>query len=487
MLVAYLLNQNSDQSLRIESTSGNLCVSNSYDAVLKFLVHSAPFAMRDDPRVVWKLSEFVSYIKTILPPFAVKELEGEYHRATWEANDHRYRLYHRPQKFFAISYDHREVTFYELDQFFHDVPEPQTIKQVQLYADQLRGAFARLGITKVSNLKSPIAVVEDSGLLDDIYINLPDPGDIPSGVKEYATMVDAFGAWVSAYQLGYFPDAYTYDVTSSYPAQAIKLLSLDGAEYKYSRKMLDGATYGFLHGDLYIEPSYWDSPIVAPADDIVTNPVGKLSGYFTLAQVQHVTRCKKGRFELKSGHFVFTTQETRPFLDVMTKYYNARADSELMSMICKRIIDGIIGRLGEFREDKPTEFTNPVYHTLIRTGAALHVSEFIEQNNITQPELIYVNTDEVITPRHIPLPKTNGIGQWRAEQEPVLVLSPSIIFEGEACNALVSQIKENPKSTKVQEYRLVTLAGVQNRDFPKFPRSAGDLLKNIYESEPILA
>ncbi len=497
-LASYRVTQLENKGLSIEG-NGKVCVSSDYKVVLPFLVCSSDPHPRELPRCVWNLAELVNCIKSILPKFALVELESEKHRATWEDNGTRYRLFYQPGKFFGVhagGYGY-ETDYYELDQFFPDDREMASIQDVEQAADELVAAFAALGVKQITNLKSPVAVVETSGLLQTAFKALPPPSDIPGEVKEYATLSDTWGAWSSAYQVGYWPKgaSFSYDIASCYPSIANKLQSLYGAVYRPSKTMLYGAHWGFVKGTLYINPESslaWCSPIVAPVgNDMVANPIGKVKGVFTLGQVKYIERHGMGEFKLEDGWFIFLKSGVLPFVPVMTALFKLRANGGLLSQIIKRVIDGLIGRLGEYHGNEPTATCNPVYHSLIRNSASLIVGEFLIKNNITQEELIHVNTDGFRTTRQLDLPSQASIGKWRADpSEETIVLSPEMVLEGGRCTPLLDAISKDKRGVSYdingKSVNLMSLAVEQDRYFPKYPASGGELLRGVFNSKPIV-
>lgn len=483
----------------IECSNGQASEFKTYGEILSFITHGTGLP-HYATLVVWSLKDFVPVVLDLLPEIWRKELE-QGKRATWEDKGCRYRLYLQraagdttEYKFFGINTGyaggHNEVNLYELDQFFPDIEEPQTVQGVQALADELEQTFKILGATNVKSLKSPVAVLEENGVLDKLYKNLPDTSKIPSVVKEWAIECDTFAVWQDCYQIGYWDEAYSYDVSSCYPGWAIKLLSLEDAVYTYSEKPMEGAQYGFLRGTLTIDPTHphaWCSPIVFPSDDSQTCPVGKLKGIFTLDQVNGIVRRGMGKFKLDKGIFIFTKSKYRPFKDVMTQMFGKRQLSPLMSQVAKRVIAGIIGRLGEYHDNQPTPFTNPVYHALIRTRASLQVGAGIIDQGIEQNELIHVNTDGFWATKKLDLPTKADIGQWRFDGvHKVLTLSSRIIRKDDMATEYVNEIKQRLKSSRYENFNLLALIDRQDRIFDDFPKTGQQLLKNKYISSPVV-
>lgn len=486
-----------DKGISLECSNGQKVTdSKYYGEILDFLVDQ-PIS-KDIPRTVWSLTDLVKAIEPFLPREAqsqFKEKTRNGYGATWIADSYRTRIFFQPDKFFSINrrkegvYGDNEVTFYELEQFFPDRKDISTVQDVQKCADKLTDVFSLLGVNKITNLSSPVRAIEESGLLDEVYKTLPDPAKIPPGCQEYATLSNAYGAWCSAYQVGYWQQSYSYDIASAYPFIASNLLSLEGAEYKYSKSMICDANYGFVKGTLTINPEHpyaFCSPIVKAIGDDEGNPAGKIKDCFTLGQVKFIEKNGMGRFELKDGHFIFCNSKELPFHSVMHKYYEMRSHSELASMVCKRVIAGIIGRLGQFINDEPTKYTNAVYHSLIKNTASLIVAKNIMQNGIKPEELLHVNTDGFHTTRKLDYPQKASMGAWRGDDEgKLIVLSPDDILEGDKCDPVLEAINADKKNTCFLDYDLMALSREQNRYFPKFPTTGGELLKNHYQSEAI--
>lgn len=503
-LPAFYVVPNRDHQMIDEGTVAITCYNGasittaSYTEALRFLIEQPTNLPKDIPRVVWNLADFIAALKRVLPAQYVADLESDQRRATWEEGEQRYRIFYQLGKFLGVHAGRYgdETTFYELDQFFPQDAEITCVEDVQRLTDELAAVFQSVGVSKITNLKSPVAVIEESGLLDEVYKTIPDPGAIPTGCMEFATYTDAWGAWCSAYQVGYWEKAYSYDMASCYPSLASKLLSLEGAKIVQSRKMLYDARYGFVKGKLFINPDHpwaFASPIVGPIDrEDIGNPVGSLKeDYYTLGQVKFIERAGMGRFELNAragGWFIYPQSTAMPFAAVMEDYYRKRAAGDLANMVCKRVIDGIIGRMGQYIQDKPTVYTNPVYHSLIRNTASIMLAMFIQTQNITKNELLHVNTDGLHTSKEIDLPrKVNAMGQWRSEEPGTLVvLSPEVVLEGPRCECLVEAIKADQKATVyMEEFDLQRLRMEQNRYFPQYPESGSTLLRRQYKSEAV--
>ncbi len=499
-IIAFRVEQLSDRVVSAQCSNGKNLVTGDYRKLLSFMVNEPESYPKSTPRVVWNLSYFYSCVRSLLPDFAVKMLDDKQRRAEWNDQGMRYRLFYQTGKFFGIHAGGwgQEITVYELDQFFEEHPDVSTIEAVQEAADALVAAFAELGVVNIENLNSPVSVLENAGVVADAYKALPDPGEIPGEVSEYAVLSNVYGAWHSAYQVGYWPKgaSYSADISSCYPSIAAGLVSLEGAEYKHSKKPIEGALYGFLKGTMFVDPASpfaFCSPILAGDGDTATNYVGKLRGVFTLGQVSFIERHRMGTFTLKDGYYITPRPGLpRPLAAPMQKLYAMRSRGGLVSFLAKRAMNGILGRLDEYRENNtvPTENTNAVYHSIIVNYAGCKVADYLIQNEFTQDELIHVATDGFHSTRMLPLPPRSAMGQWRTEgSDDLIVLSPNTILRGEQCRELVKTIRSNKKTTRYvigdTVYDLTSLAADQDRYFDKYPATGGDLLRRSYSSQPL--
>ena len=502
-VISYHVAQPAEGIVLVECCDSQTCVTDDYRKLYHFITRATGHALI--PRVVWSLRDTVPILLSLLPEHIRKEV-SESNRATWEDKGLRYRVYvqcsaHDPSDYKFFSTNVRgagqasfEVNVYELDQFFPDDREPSSIAEVQSCVVELLACFESFGVSGVKALKSPVAVIEESGLLDELYESLPDPAGIPAAVKAWAVEVDTFAVWQSAFQVGYFSKVYSYDISSCYPGRAIKLLDLTGAEYRYSRKILADAAYGFLQGKLTINPDHpraWCSPVVFPVSNYgQTNPVGVIKGKFTLEQVRYIQQSGLGEFKLSSGWFIFPKSNRQPFADVMQQLYQQRQQSLLASQFGKRVIDGIIGRLGEFHDNIPTPRTNPVYHALIRTGASLQVGRFLWEKQVKQSDLVLVNTDGFYTLSLLSgVPERADIGEWRYDgTQRLLVLSSQKYRTDESCDYLLDEIRANLDGYRydsVGGINLLTLWNDQERVFKDFPQMGVELLSRVYNSDSV--
>jgi len=268
--------------------------------------------------------------------------------------------------------------------------------------------------------------------------------------------------------------------------------------------------YGFLHGDLYINPlsdhAYCSPVLTRLLDGQLTNAVGHLStDFYSLDLIRHVYRYDMGEFKVKSAWYIHPrggVHPRLPFQSLMSGLFQQRTQSPLRSYFVKRVMTGIIGKMLETRKDKDGnikygDLYNPIYHGIILAKVACRVSEFIIENGITKEELVHVGVDGVKTTKYLPhIPQVAGMGQWRRnDPEPTIILSPAGIYtpkrspQGVSLPILQAMLEANPQSSRYSfdgwELDLRTLQARQNRKYDKLPRTGGALLGECYQSEPI--
>ena len=185
----------------IQDSLGHSISTRNPGELLSWLMDSATTTHpRSSLRAFWDLDSSTQLILSLLPA-EVRASIAKTNRATWS----HYRLFYIPGKMFAINKSHDEVTFYDLSQYFPDDPEPTSIQQVQQKADLLLQTLSDLGILSPTNLTSPVAIAEASGLLKKYQSStIPTIFDAPEPyweAYEYALQCTP-REWVSNYQIG---------------------------------------------------------------------------------------------------------------------------------------------------------------------------------------------------------------------------------------------------------------------------------------------
>jgi hypothetical protein len=161
-------------------------------------------------------------------------------------------------------------------------------------------------------------------------------------------------------------------------------------------------------------------------------------------------------------------------------------------------MNGIIGKLLETRKNPDGsvkeygEIYNPIYHSIITSDTRLKVFAFLVGHNITREELVHIGVDGIEIKRHISLPTSALMGQWRDKgSQPAIVLSPGAIinakrkFKGIAYPEILEEINRRPNSWKYGDIDLRRLSKNQTRVFANLPQTGLDLLCKTYLSNPL--
>ncbi len=460
-------------------------------------------------RAFWDLDSAVALLASKLPE-PVRESLAKTNRAVWNG----YRIFSIPSKMFSVNKSHDEVTFYDLSQYYPDDPEPTTAQEAQAKADFLLQTLTDLGIAPITRLASPVAVAEGSDLLKGYQSTIPTIFDAPTPyweAFEYALQCTP-REWVSAYQVGSWEDGlYDYDLSSAYAHAASQLIDLRDCQFTKSETMLGGSYYGFVYGDLYIDPKHpyaFCSPVVVNLDGKLCNPVGHLpTDYYPLDLIRFIDRYQMGEFKLKSGWFLSPYNAVRPrqpFKELMPKLYTERSQSPLASYFLKRVMNGIIGRMLEVRKDsggntvKYSDLYNPIYHAIITSQTKIRVAEFIIQNGITEQELVHVGVDGIKSTHYLPLPEhSSRMGQWVCKgSQPTVILSPGRVYtavrprNGATYHLLQAITQVHPNSTRYEfngtTVDLNVLKMDLTRNFLKFPKTGEALMSGHFQSTPIV-
>ncbi len=310
-------------------------------------------------------------------------------------------------------------------------------------------------------------------------------------------------------------ELYNYDITSAYPFAASQLIDLRDCSFVKSEgasadTLIKSAYYGFLRGDLYLDPAHlyaFCSPVVVNLDGRLSNPVGHLpTDYYPLDIIRFVERCGIGIFKMRDGWFIsphHAVSPRHPFQSLMSDLYAGRSQSSLASYFLKRVMAGIIGRMLETRKSNGEvtgygELYNPIYHAIITSQTKIRVAEFIIQNGISASELVHVGVDGIKTTKRIDLPeKSSRMGQWVCKgSEPAIILSSGRIYTpsrprgGETYHLLSAMVQAFPNRRKYEfNGSVVDLNGLgmdMTRNFSKLPKTGGALLSGKYESEAVV-
>ncbi len=335
------------------------------------------------------------------------------------------------------------------------------------------------------------------------------------------------GGWIESMKLGFFDEAYDYDLTSAYPTEAAKLLSCSprhGSWYEIDNYVQEAA-YGFAYCRVSIDISLPFSPIMVRIQSFMTpdgvtpvriirNPIGSWEGWLTKDEIEYIHRNWLGEVEVLKGVWFIPTQYYQPFLPLVKELNRMRQSmkgqgDKLAGYLSKIISAALQGKFIQSsivngKRVVGTAF-NPVYASTITARVRLRVAETALES---YEHVLGVVVDGIIT--DAPLPVSN---RWKLEYKGKCVIANHGDYDiaGRPTAAPLMQVllaNEQRHSYPIGGVRYISLgeaigsnffeaAGrlrperyayvhkVGRRSWIKLPNTCGDLLEKQYESYPL--
>jgi len=211
----------------------------------------------------------------------------------------------------------------------------------------------------------------------------------------------------------------------------------------------------------------------------------------------------------------------KPLKAPMEKLLLYKQGAELQKRLAKRMANGVYGLTGQEWTDQFGPHFNSVWFASISTRARLQVADLLYSHGIGPGDnegyktLLSVDVDGTKLTQEIDVTNDKG---WSLKYEgPALIISSGLVYtettkpKGLHLKDVLAMIKAHPRleyyETKVKRRLTLGDALAQNRmedlgkemdfsvsisllnqdhdrDFPKMPRSGGQLLNNKYRSQP---
>lgn len=436
-----------------------------------------------------------------------------------------YKITYFPTRFFAIDGANSFINFGNMIRYKSDVhySPDDTIddkiakaKEAESIAISTRQILKELGL-------DPQRIISPVGALIDKYVwslRPPTVDDIPMEVGELAYKTIK-GNWLEAYQLGYWQEAFDYDINLAYGSVLSTLLDIRRGVWVEDTAIPNNAIYGFADGILDINKPFHPF-LMKQGDEYTYTPMGNRPDQLTKQQIDLLHQHQLGTFDIKQGWW-WIPSETKPkytpLKGIITHLHKIRSESDgLKRAILRQMIAGIWGRMVEVRKDKFGKLFNPVWGSIVENNIKCQVCDTCLSAKII-PLLVAV--DGVITEKPLPIQDTSTMGGWRLSHKGKCIIASSGVvgFEGKEgaeefalrFEWLYQQLQEYPKQTEytMAKYSPMTLAkAIQNNTFDKlgelqqsnrtiiigkdykrlwkdYPKDGADLLANHYQSTPI--
>ena len=145
------------------------------------------------------------------------------------------------------------------------------------------------------------------------------------------------GGWIEMFKVGYFEEAFDYDLASAYPTEAARLVDLDGMWVR-SRDWVQAAEYGFCYARIRMSIDLPFSPLIFRRKSVmrggvpyrvILNPVGVWDGYIVKDEIEFVVSSGIGEVEIIDGWwFVPRDRVWFPFRAQMENLKKLKEDSK---------------------------------------------------------------------------------------------------------------------------------------------------------------
>lgn len=440
-----------------------------------------------------------------------------------------YTIRYLPGKYLALNKGFGEsaqtAEFSDMGQYdsSFDVPGQRRAKQAAELGRELYQAFRELGF-KPENFISPANIfIKQKYKLEKYSLPTMDNMGAMDGLfnTEVLTMADKClrGNWVEAYQRGYWPHAFDYDVNSCYVYHASQLLDLRRGRWIKSDNYEPGAVYGFADVEVNIEQDY--SPVLL-----------NMAGLNYAVKGIYETTLSKQKIDFVNAHLGYATplngvwwlpdrekSQYHPLAGISNWLYEKKTSTAgLKRQIIKGMMVGATyGVFLQRKGDLPGEHYLSPWGAVIEDNAQIQVAQTCLDNGIKP---LHIAVDGIVTTKPMPTPSDSEIGAWRLTHEGAcLVHSAGLVaFEGKhgegdfslSLEWLKNAIEAEPqakiytKSKKsmvtlgvaVSEQRIdslgsieergrsVYIGGEQKRFWKSTPQNGGDLLAKHFTSEP---
>jgi len=444
--------------------------------------------------VAWDLSSFTDIIFTLLPKATMNELATKtkaYYQDTKIFSVDRWLGLTHTKPLHGNFVDKRENNFFGISHWMPpNTDPPKDANEVAKYGEEIISGLDRMGI-QPDKLTSPVGVFSDelrNYNLPTIYSN----ENIIDACEYCLPMMR--NEWRSAFKLGFFPEVYSYDMTSAYPSIIAHLPNTDKCKIEF-RESYTPSNWAIVYGTIEVLADI--SPIVYDTGDGFINPKGKWSDYFTKDDINWLLKRKLGTFKMRDGYFFNFPSSDRPYKEPMAKLFAMRDKSDVMvNNLAKRAAQGVSGKLDQDNQDGSLgELYNPIYASMTRSRCRLKLANFIYDNNLLD-DVLAVQVDGCESLKEVQVTDNNVMGAWRLDSvSPALIAGKGEIWKPNkkplniSYQQLMEAIKERPNKTFYQfgdKYIDLNLASVDtDRIYNNLPLTGGELLANKFESSPI--
>jgi hypothetical protein len=518
-IAVYQSKLNSDGSVSIAESSGEHIKSRKATEILQWLIMDEVTEYRasggsfidDYVRVCWNLDDTIAPLLTLLGKELCQKL---YTNKKVKAGG--YSIFYIPSKIFSFKHlsCSYQLNLFGIDQYYPEVQYQTDMQEIEFHCRYLLKVLKEMGI-EPKRLTSAIKIYEQH-VID--YLDLPTTWDIPQEAAEYAWYCSG-KLWIEAHKLGYWKEAYDYDINSAFPTAASRLYDTRRCNWIKSNTLQAEAVYGYCKCKVTINDNVPVSPIIyTDKQGKSYSPVGSWLTYLTKMEILFIYKFGIGTVEILDGWWAMPSKEglAKPLEIVISRLLEVRKQGGLKADLAKRMAVGLYGKFGEEHADSFGKHFNPCWFAEISSIVRLRVAAFI-YNHMLQDSLIHVSVDGVLTSKPADIESKAGNGNWKlASVEPALVLSSGLVWQGSKkpnglnITQVEQMISEKPRACyweatigrrvtlgQALEGKFEDLGKEQNmftsidinmerdRYFSKLPKTGNQLLTKQYNSKPL--
>jgi len=468
-------------------------------------------------KVCWDLDATVSLILRMIDQDRIAIIRKK-HKCTIPP----YKIFYIPDKVFSVTHipSRAQFSLYGLQQYYPMAEDPGCIADVHRLGQNLLTELNDMGMSP-TKLTSPIAIYEQCTLKK---LNIPLLKDMPLDAAELAYRCSG-KLWIEAHRIGYWRNVYDYDMASAFPTIAGNLKDTRYCRWINSKEYQSNAIYGYAETITTIYSRVMVSPIMTDTDNGLASPTGTFTAYLTKNEMDLIREWGIGDVRIlnawwavpKSCHYT----PPMPLYNPIRKLLSYKGQSELKTVLAKRMSTGIYGKLGEEWEDRYGRYFNPCWFAEIAAQSSYLLARFLYShgigagNNKGYKSLLHIGVDGV----KLTDPVNNFKSGWKANMEAeALIVSSGLVYtqKTKPKSLLLDDIKDLIKEKPDYPYyekpvtRRATLASaitehnpdmigremdfsssinlihpLHDRVFRTLPTTGRELLENKYGSRPI--
>ncbi len=491
-----------------------------------------------DPKIFYDLDGSVAALAKLA---GINHDEGRELHSNNKLQLDSYRLKYRPGKFFSIDKGEHEGhpyanfinagTYAEPHYTGAEGPDDNLQKAAAAKAigDQIISVYKDLKLD-TDYITSPI-----SAFLKKYTIPFPKTADItddtPAEIKAayqqifdlaYATVK---GNHLEAWQRGYFPNAFDWDIHGAYPAELARLLDIRRGRWIHEKRAPAEAVYGFGQGELTTWREF--HPFLYRDDNnrninVSITPVGTRPDKLPLDKIRLLKDYGMGKWAPYDGWWwVPEGPQNELFKGAVNFLWNKRPAAGVGKEIIKTTLSGLWGKMletyiSESGKMKLGDNYSPIYGSVVENAVQVKVTKACLDNDIVP---LQIAVDGIISHKQLKLDIGPNLGQWRLSHQGqcIIVSAGQVAFEGKPAaeefsltfDFLYNEIKKHPKRKEyvMAKFAPVTLARALNLGWDQLgiidqvkrvinikedskrmwmddPKNGGDLLSRTFTSAP---